>query len=131
MPVDDVAAQAALDAILLRVQAAAAKITVAAASAIQRGAMSRLHSGYGVVSGTMRRSTHTSGPDVISPDVYSSHVGPGVIYARRFELGFVGSDSLGRVYDQKPRPYFKPAWEDEIPLIPPLAARYWAAAIRG
>lgn len=37
----------------------------------------------------------------------------GVIYtndkkARRLELGFVGKDSLGRVYDQAPRPFMRP-----------------------
>jgi hypothetical protein len=37
----------------------------------------------------------------------------GVIYsndpkARRLELGFVGRDSLGRTYDQKPRPFMRP-----------------------
>src|SRR5688572_13920218 len=29
--------------------------------------------------------------------------------ARRLELGFVGKDALGRVYDQKPRPFMRPA----------------------
>lgn len=41
----------------------------------------------------------------------------GVIYsdaphARRMELGFVGVDSLGRTYDQKPRPYLRPAFAE-------------------
>jgi hypothetical protein len=30
-------------------------------------------------------------------------------YARRLELGFVGVDSLGRHYDQAPRPFLRPA----------------------
>lgn len=31
-----------------------------------------------------------------------------VPYARRLELGFVGTDSLGRRYNQAPRPYLRP-----------------------
>lgn len=30
-------------------------------------------------------------------------------YARRLELGFVGTDSRGRTYDQAPRPFLRPA----------------------
>ncbi|MBA7558320.1 hypothetical protein ES705_51119 [subsurface metagenome] len=36
-------------------------------------------------------------------------VGSNVVYARRLELGFVGADSLGRIYNQLPRPYLRPA----------------------
>lgn len=32
-------------------------------------------------------------------------------YARRIEFGFVGADSLGRVYNQAPKPYMRPAWD--------------------
>lgn len=32
-----------------------------------------------------------------------------VPYARRLEFGFVGVDSIGRVYNQGPRPYMRPA----------------------
>lgn len=33
----------------------------------------------------------------------------GTAYARRLELGFFGTDSLGRRYAQAPRPYLRPA----------------------
>lgn len=36
-------------------------------------------------------------------------VGSDVPYQPRLELGFVGADSLGRVYHQAPRPAFRPA----------------------
>ena len=44
----------------------------------------------------------------------------GIIYsndkkARRLELGFVGKDSLGRTYDQKPRPFMRPGFETSKP----------------
>lgn len=35
-------------------------------------------------------------------------------YARRIELGFVGADSLRRVYNQPPYPYFFPGLGDAI-----------------
>lgn len=49
----------------------------------------------------------------------------GIVYsndkkARRLELGFVGKDSLGRVYDQKPRPFMRPGFansKDQIKKI--------------
>lgn len=36
-------------------------------------------------------------------------IGAGVKYARRLELGFVGTDSKGRNVSQAPRPYLRPA----------------------
>lgn len=36
-------------------------------------------------------------------------VGSAMVYARRLELGFVGTDTLGRNVNQKPRPYLRPA----------------------
>lgn len=49
----------------------------------------------------------------------------GVIYsndpkARRLELGFVGRDKLGRLYDQAPRPFMRPGLansQDQIKRI--------------
>lgn len=38
-------------------------------------------------------------------------VGSNKEYARRIALGFIGIDSLGRRYHQKPRPYLRPALE--------------------
>ena len=38
-------------------------------------------------------------------------VGTNVEYARRVEMGFVGTDSLGRTYNQAPKPYLRPALE--------------------
>ena len=57
------------------------------------------------VTGTLRRSiTHKiEGDDAL--------VGPfsAVPYAARIEFGFVGADSLGRVYNQAAQPYLRPA----------------------
>ena len=38
-------------------------------------------------------------------------VGSNVEYARRIEMGFVGTDALGRTYNQAPKPYLRPALE--------------------
>jgi phage gpG-like protein len=45
-------------------------------------------------------------------------VGSNVEYARRIEHGFVGQDSLGRTYNQSPKPYLHPAFfalENDLP----------------
>lgn len=44
-------------------------------------------------------------------------VGTNVIYARRLELGFVGTDSLGRNYDQAPRPFLRPGLRNREPDV--------------
>ena len=43
------------------------------------------------------------------PDEIRGFVGSNKVYARRQELGFVGVDSLGRMVNQEPRPYLRPA----------------------
>ena len=48
----------------------------------------------------------------------SSHVGTNAVQARRLEFGFVGTDSLGRTYDQQAYPHFGPALDEaEAPFI--------------
>lgn len=37
--------------------------------------------------------------------------------ARRLELGFVGKDSLGRTYDQQPRPFLRPAFHQSLDRV--------------
>jgi len=39
-------------------------------------------------------------------------IGTNVIYAKRVEFGFVGTDSLGRNYHQLPKPYLRPAFDE-------------------
>ena len=121
----------ALAAMAARVATASADIAIKGALTIQAAAMGNLHTGYGVVSGTMRRSIHSSGPFPSGEGAFTAWVSPGVIYARRFELGYRGPDSLGRVFNQRPRPFFKPAASSQVPLIQAYAARTWAAAIGG
>ena len=59
------------------------------------------------VTGTLKaRITHR-----IDKATMIGQVGTNLEYARRLELGFVGTDSLGRTYAQAPRPYLRPALE--------------------
>ncbi|MGD0386773.1 MAG: hypothetical protein ABSB73_11645 [Solirubrobacteraceae bacterium] len=142
MPVEDRATKLALDAVVARVSAAGAVISRRGALIVQSAAQRRLHVGYGVVSGTMRRSIHTQGPEPRGPGVFATRVGPSVIYARRFELGFFGTDVLGRVYaprGQQPpdrlgsikRPFMAPAVRESRAAIGALATSQWRTAIRG
>ena len=61
--------------------------------------------------GTLRRSIHVEPVSGIIRDGQNRAyvvVGTDLPYARRLEFGFVGADRLGRVYNQAPRPYFRP-----------------------
>lgn len=131
MPVDDRATKLALDEIVARVELAGAVISKRGAQIVQRRAMGKLHTGYGVVSGTMRRSVHTEGPAPRGEGAFGTRVGAGIIYARRFELGFTGPDSLGRVFPLRPRPFIAPAVRESRPLVQALAVSEWRKAIRG
>lgn len=86
-----------------------------------------------VITGTLRRSIHIGGWTQMSPDFaqggaspYSDiggnkhgednariFVGTNVAYGRREEFGFIGTDSLGRTFNQPPHPYLRPAFDDQ------------------
>lgn len=44
--------------------------------------------------------------------IYGVSVGTASAYAKRLELGFYGTDSKGRKYNQAPRPFLKPAYQN-------------------
>lgn len=121
MPVDDAAFKAALDEMVVRVEAAAVRVGADAAGLVEASA--KKQDSYTTRSGSNRRSIHTD------PGTYK--VGPTMVYSRRLELGFDGADSLGRIYHQKPRPYMKPGRSEALPGIIALAQRRFAAAVRG
>jgi hypothetical protein len=84
--------------------------------------------------GTLRRSLHVGGAAGETPDFQGgldsgySDLGQGEVgtktaevfggtdvpYARRIELGFEDSDSLGRSFHQKARPFLRPAFDTKI-----------------
>jgi hypothetical protein len=66
-------------------------------------------------SGMLFRSITTK--VVVGGGTVTGHVGSNMAYARRLELGFTGRDSLGRIYDQKPRPYMRPGLANALPAV--------------
>jgi hypothetical protein len=82
------------------------------------------------VSGTLRRSIVTIGFPT-GPGSWEVRVAPTTVYGRRIELGFSGSDSLGRNYSQPPFSYFTPGYESAIPIIPRIFEDAWGKAMGG
>lgn len=89
--------------------------------------------GPNVITGTLRRSIRTTQVTPYGRGGWEARVGPTVIYGRRVELGFLGTDSAGRVYGP-PRnpaafPYFTPAWTAFVPRWQGILAAHWARAM--
>lgn len=82
-----------------------------------------------IVTGTLRRGIRSS-PMAKLAGGYSTMVGPTTIYGRRVELGFRGTDSRGRNYDQPAYPYFGPAVKEVRVRSREIAITNWAAATR-
>ncbi len=65
------------------------------------------------VSGTLKtRITHE-----VNKGTMLGRVGAYLPYTARLELGFVGTDVLGRTYNQAPRPFLRPALEKNLEVI--------------
>jgi len=85
--------------------------------------------GPGVVSGTLRRSILPRREGRAGAYSWFVEVAPGTPYSRRLELGFYGTDSLGRRYQQPPYPYMKPAREKTQREANAVFARAWARGL--
>lgn len=57
-------------------------------------------------------------------------VGTDRAQAARLEYGFVGPDSLGRVYDQQPYPHMGPAYDEIAPVFEAAMAKVAEQAVR-
>lgn len=89
------------------------------------------HSAQALVQQVQQRASRRPGPRVITGQyraswdsevhrvgpVITGEVGSAAPQARRLEFGFVGVDSLGRHYSQRPYPHLGPAVEQAGPLI--------------
>jgi hypothetical protein len=85
--------------------------------------------GPNVVTGTLRRSIHVLGPTPLGIGGAVAFVGPTVIYGRRVELGYSGTDSLGRNYKQQPFPFLGPAYKYAVSVgLPVIFRRRWGSA---
>ncbi len=79
-----------------------------------RGSTSVNWSGSGLAKGKVSETAKTNdgvGQPDKKPDKFTGVVGSNVEYARRYDMGFVGMDSLGRKYNQAPRAYLRVALE--------------------
>lgn len=64
--------------------------------------------------GTLRRSIHSEVSG--NRDQATAEIGTDAPYAARLEYGFDGKDVLGRTYHQSPRPYLRPALDENADL---------------
>ena len=79
-----------------------------------RGSTSINYSGSGLPRGNVSGAAEANdgiGQPPSKPDKFVGVVGSNVSYARRYDMGFVGTDSLGRKYNQKPRAYLRVSLE--------------------
>ena len=66
--------------------------------------------GLGTLRNNITFTVSTDGNDVVG--LYGVRKGPASVYAKRLELGFVGTDKKGRNINQAPRPYLMPAYRN-------------------
>jgi hypothetical protein len=52
-------------------------------------------------------------------------------YSRRLELGFSGTDAIGRVYHEAARPYLEPGLAYAMPELAEIFNSAWVAATSG
>lgn len=136
MPVNVDATLAGLESLKGRIELACQKSAMQVSLAIQAAGMEKTR----VASGALRRSWHTK-PE-ISEGIYGAKVGPTMVYARRQELGFVGADSLGRIYDEpatpepgpygskrRRNPYVRPAALEALPRARGIIQRVFTKAL--
>ena len=60
-----------------------------------------------------------------------AHVGTNAVQASRLEFGFTGFDSIGRFYNQAPRPHFRPAYDKMLEKIKSVIMRFAKQNIEG
>lgn len=122
--------EAAITAIVSAAEKATGDAVAEAAHLVEAKAKSNASGrpGPNVVTGTLRRSIYVEGPKSVGMG-YSAKVGPSVIYARRIELGYQGTDSLGRHYDQPAYPFLKPGLDAARDEISSIFEKHWAASM--
>lgn len=102
-----------LDALSLRVQYMVKPVRAALKDGVDEAAFmfeSEAKQNSPVLSGANRESITT---EVVTdePEKQIRSIAPHMPYSHRLEYGFVGPDSLGRVYHQPAQPYMRPAYE--------------------
>lgn len=103
-----------LDALSLRVQYMIRPVRAALKDGVDEAAFifnSSAKEKSPVLSGANRDSIET---EVITdePERQVRSIAPHMPYSARLEFGFIGTDSLGRVYNQAAQPYIRPAYDE-------------------
>lgn len=87
--------------------------------------------GPAVVSGRLRKSIVITSQGPTGRWGWEATVAPTVVYARRIELGFSGTDSRGRNYNQPAYPYFGTAYHFVMSVVARRQFEMaWAEALR-
>ena len=79
------------------------------------------HIGTGALKRSITHKVRVEKNEVVG--VYGVAKGPASVYAKRLELGFVGRDTKGRLYNQQPRPFIKPAYQNNKRKIKQILTR--------
>lgn len=82
-----------------------------------------------VDTGTLRRSEHVEGPEQVGMATWMAQIGPSELYGRRVELGFHGTDSLGRHFDQDGNPYMERGFYQVAGQFTGVMTASWAASM--
>lgn len=135
MPVEGVdRAQVALDALGARLHAAMGLAAYHAGLEIEASIKEHASGrpGPNVITGTLRRSVHTTAPTPIGSKAWQVYVSPSTVYARRIELGFMNMrDSLGRLYHQPAFPYVRSGFQAARVRVLPVIIDTLRAALGG
>jgi hypothetical protein len=84
-----------------------------------------------VAHGANKRSIGVTGPVGAGVLGYMATIAPSMPYSRRLELGFSGTDAIGRVYHEAARPYLEPGLADAMPELAEIFNSAWVAATSG
>ena len=126
--------EAGINALISAAQEATRTAVMTGAHLIEAQAKQSMNGpGPQVRTGTLRRSINVIDTTSLGAGSYQARIAPTVIYGRRMELGYHGTDSLGRSYanpGQRAYPYMSPGLNRSIPLLQGVFSTAWQAAMR-
>ena len=82
-----------------------------------------------VRSGRLRRSIQVIDTTSLGAGIWQARVAPTTVYGRRIELGFHGTDSLNRHYNQSGNPYFQRGTNRALGAMPQVFEAAWQSAM--
>ncbi len=122
--------EAGINALIAAAEEGARLGVTAGAHLIEANAKQSMNGpGPQVRTGTLRRSIGIVDVTSLGAGIFQARVAPTVIYGRRMELGFHGTDSLNRHYNQRAYPFLKPGLDKAIPQLESVFAAAWQRAM--